>query len=268
MARRNQKGFQFTTGSFLAFGGLVIAAVVAVVFAVYQCSPSFSQARLAAADERALQAIIDKQQSSQNINEEDIPSALAEAKEVNADVCAWVYVPNTNVSLPILQSLDDDRKYVDESLDNSNEVLGATFIEKVNSPFFIDPLTVVYGHAFEDEPDVMLGQLHKFEDKDFFDQNDTFYIYLDEKRFKYKIACACPYVGDHVISLIKASDSEALQRYMTFAMNPGVDSRFIRDVGEVDADVDRIVQFSTCTFPSSSEYRYVVTGVLVGEEWL
>lgn len=258
---------EYTIRGYVVFCVLVIVVVIGGVGLISLSSrDAASSVRDSIGQAQEAKQMIANQSNAQDVGQAEIPEALAQAKAANPDVCAWLYFPNTTVSLPILQSLEDDRKYVDESADGSNEVLGATFIEKANSPYFIDPVTIVYGHAFDDEPDVMLGQLHKFEDKSFFDANDTFYIYLENKVLEYRIACTCPYHGIHILSFIDMGfDDGTLQRYMTYALDPGVDSRFVRDVGQVDASYDRIVQISTCTFPASAEYRYVVTGVLVDE---
>lgn len=248
---------------------VVCAVALALVATVPLASAMFSpEAFQKAADARAVTKMVEAQKAAQDVLEADIPMRLAEAKRANPDVCAWVRFPNTNVSLPILQNVEDDRHYVGTSFDGKDGdegALGAAFIEASSSPYFIDPVTVVYGHAFEDAPDVMLGQLHRFEDKAFFDANDTFLVYLDDRVLEYRIACACVYVCDHIPWVIRAGGEGTLQRYMEYALDPGVDANFVRDVGAVEASSDRIVQFSTCTFPSSTEYRYMVTGVLVGE---
>lgn len=262
--RSLRRGFKFSVPSFVALCLIVAILVTGVVYVVVQWPSSpWSQETQ---DRRAVERMVESQRAAQDVSEEDIPNAFAEAKQKNSDVCAWVFFPNTNISLPILQSLEYDRTYVNRSLDGSSDVLGATFIEKENSPFFIDPVTIVYGHAYEDYPDVMLGELHKFEKKDFFEANDTFYIYLEGKRLEYRIACEGPYVGDHILSVIKAGPEGSLQKYMTYAIDPQMESFRVRDLREIDATKDRIVQFSTCMFPSSGEYRYMVTGLLVNEE--
>lgn len=265
---RKTNDANWTITRYIAFSTISLVLVVGVVAYIWHANPAFSQRAEAEQEYAEVQEMTELQERCQQIEFPDIPEALASAKQTNTDVCAWVYFPNTNVSLPILQSVVNERKYVDESFDGAANVLGATFIEAESSPLFIDPVTIVYGHAFEDFPDVMLGQLHKFKDEKFFIENDTFYIITEEKQLQYRIVSACEFQGDHVPTLLKIAGEGAVQKYMDFVANPGCDPAYVRDVGKLDAHTDRIVQFSTCTMPSSAQYRYIVTGVLVNENLL
>lgn len=138
------------------------------------------------------------------------------------------------------------------------------FVEHAASPYFIDPVTVVCGHAFQDELDVMMGQLHLFEGKEFFDAHDEFRVYLNDRVLTYRIASVCSYVGNNILTYLGQGDEATLQHYMEGVIDPGTDERFVRDVGGMDSRSDRIVQLSTCTVPATAESRFVVTGLLVG----
>ena len=62
------------------------------------------------------------------------------------DVYAWLYVPNTNVNLPVLQRPGDDFFYLDHDRYGEPAVEGAVFSQMANATDFSDPVTVLYGH--------------------------------------------------------------------------------------------------------------------------
>lgn len=209
--------------------------------------------------------LADGQRSAQDVAEGEIPARLAEAMGTNPDVCAWVDVPGTNVSLPVAYDRLGDERYSYGAYDGSNDTFGTLFIQRSSSPYFITPVTIIYGHAFEDVPDVMLGQLHLFEDKGFFDAHDEFHVHLSDRTLVYRIASVAMFNGINIPDYLETGGLELLQEYAELALDP-CDDGLSRDVGPVDMSRDRIVQFSTCTIPATAEYRYIVTGVLV-EEW-
>lgn len=266
-AARRDAGKSGNLGLFLAVGAALIAAVVSLAVLPASCSPeAVGHAREAA----EIGAMVEQRRARQDVALEEVPRALEEAMAASPDVCAWVAVPGTNVSLPVLQSADgDDRAYGSRSLDGESDVLGEAFIERANSPLFIDPVTVVYGHAFDDAPNVAMGQLHLFRDEEFFASHDAFYVNLPDRALEYRIMGAYEVAGEHVLSLLQLGGEGSLERYFRYlAKPPGVAAPFRRNVGALDPDADRVVELSTCTMPASAEYRYVVVGLLVGEESL
>lgn len=253
------------TNSGLDAGGVFFAVlVVAVVAFVIVCAASFATQCV---PRLRFERMVAAQRASQDVAEQDVPATLSAAMAANPDVCAWVDVPGTNVSLPVVRDAEDDGRYIYGSYDGSGSTLGTTFIEYSASPYFIDPVTVLYGHAYEDVSDVMMGQLHRFEDKAFFDAHDEFHVHLSDRVLVYRIASACTVNAVNVTDYIEIGGAWLLQEYADFVVNPYGDG-FTRDVGDLDMAHDRIVQFSTCTIPSTAEYRYFVTGVLVEERHL
>lgn len=267
-ALRPHKRKETTIGVYIA---LSMAAIVIfmVIFGVMPSSCSSDAVkgqRKDAEDEATVRQMVNTQIEVQSIEENDIPEALAATRSANPDACAWLYVLGTDVSLPVMRHSDDDSFYTDHLSDGSEGILGAAFVEHGASPYFIDPVTVVCGHAFEDAINVMMGELHLFESTDFFDTHDEFRIYLTDRVLTYRIASACSYVGDNILTYVGQGDEATLQTYMEGVIDPGIDERFVRDVGEINSKSDRVVQLSTCTLPPTAEARYVVTGVLVDSD--
>ncbi len=216
----------------------------------------------------AVDALLDAQHARQDIGEEDVPAAFAAEREANSDVCAWLCVPGTNVSLPIARRAGDNEHYTVHNSLGQVSGFGSCFMDGANSPGFGDPVTVLYGHSFSDD-DLMLTQLHRFEDREFFEAHDEFRIYLPDRVLTYRIVSARRCSSDRITDMVDFSDRNSVQSYLDFAVSLKTSDGFQRETGDLDAGSDRIVQLSTCTLPEANESaRFLVTGVLVGEQYV
>ena len=108
-----------------------------------------------------------EQQSENSIPDKQIDWEML--KEENADIYAWIYIPNTNIDYPILQHPTDDNYYLQHNLDGSTGYPGCIFTQSMNALDFTDSNTVIYGHNMGDGS--MFHTLHEFEDNIFFDDN-------------------------------------------------------------------------------------------------
>ena len=111
-------------------------------------------------------------------------------KEMNQDVYAWIFMPDTQVDYPILQS-ETDNKYLDTNIDGSKGYPGCIYTNVCNSKNFDDYITVVYGHNMKSGE--MFGSLHSFGDATFFDSYDTFAVETPEKLLTYSVYAAVNY---------------------------------------------------------------------------
>lgn len=189
------------------------------------------------------------------------PIDFQSLKAENNDIYAWIYIPNTKVNLPILQHVENDTYYLDHDQDGNYSVAGAIFTQSMNSTDFSDPVTVVYGHNMKN--DGMFASLHYFEDPDFFNENDTFYIYTQNKILTYTIVSAYQYDNRHIMNSFDFSDPEVRESYFESVSNP--DSLVVNKRDDIQLTEDsKIVQLSTCV--GQDNVRYIVTGVLVDEQ--
>ena len=186
-------------------------------------------------------------------------------KSENPDIYAWIYIPNTNVNLPVLQHVSDDNFYLNHNKDGEYAVEGAIYSQSVNSTDFSDPVTVLYGHNLLNN--TMFTQLHYFENSDFFNDNELMYIYTSGHVLTYRIIAAYQYDNRHIMNSFDFSDPSVGQSYFDFVSNPDALICNVRDDVSLDAAQDKIVQLSTCISGStSSNRRYIVSGVLVDDQ--
>ena len=192
------------------------------------------------------------------------PIDFAALQAENPDLYAWIYVPNTNVNLPVAQRTGDDFFYLDHDRRGDYAVEGTVFSQTANALDFSDPVTVLYGHNIVN--DAMFATLHAYEDPAFFADNPELYVYLPDRILAYEVVAAYEYDDRHILNSFDFSDPAVRTGYFASVLAPDDPKANVRDGAQLDAD-DRIVQLSTCRSALTSDpVRYIVTAVLVGEK--
>ena len=192
------------------------------------------------------------------------PINFAELKEQNPEVYAWIYVPGTDVNLPVVQSTTDDNFYLNHNIDGDYAVEGAIYSQSMNAADFSDPVTVLYGHNLVNGS--MFSTLHYFENEDFFAQHDTMYIYTLGHILTYKVVSAYQYDDRHILNSFDFSDPSVVRTYFDYVMAPNSLVENVRQGVTLQTN-DKIVQLSTCTDTvNHTDTRYLVTGVLTDDQ--
>ena len=188
----------------------------------------------------------------------DFPSLKAE----HPDIYAWVTIPDTGVNHPIVRSTTDDNYYLYHDLDGNYTIYGSVFTQSMNATDFSDPVTIVYGHHTDNG--TMFSDLRNFTDKDYFDAHEEMYIYTPGHILTYRIISAYEYDNRHIMNSFDFSDPQVRQDYFASVLSPTSMQVNVREGAALSAD-DKIVQLSTCVEGNSAS-RYIVTGVLVGDQ--
>ena len=193
----------------------------------------------------------------------DNPIRFEELWSVNPSVYAWIYVPDTGVDYPILQSAsdEDDNLYLHHNIYKEYEYQGTIYTQKGNSRDFTDRVTVVYGHNMLN--DSMFSNLDMFLDKDFFDEHPQFFIYTPGHILTYEIVSAHQYDKRHILNSFDFSDDEVFADWLSVIRNPQTMVSNVRDGIELTLD-SKIVTLSTCIHRGAA--RYLIQGVLVSDE--
>lgn len=179
-------------------------------------------------------------------------------KERNPDVYAWIWIPGTNIDYPILQStVEADDYYLNTTIDGQYGLPGSIYTEKYNSQYFTDPVTVVYGHELKDG--TMFSELHKYEDKAFFDQYPYIYIYQPGLALKYQIFAAVSFDDRYILGNYNFMDTNDFQKYLDELLN-SINGNVNRDV--YVAQETTILTLSTC-ISAYPDQRWLVNGAVV-----
>lgn len=181
-------------------------------------------------------------------------------QQQNEDAYAWIQIPGTSISLPVVQSADEEDFYLDHDLDGNDDFMGTLYTQPLNAKDFSDPVTVIYGHTFP-KHGTMFTDLHELEDPAVFDALDEFRIYTPHVVYTYAVIAAYETDNQHILRSMGS-----VEDYFGSVLDHEEESAQVREGSALDARKDKIVQLSTCTIPSDPEKRFIVTGALLSQQ--
>ncbi|MGN0452299.1 MAG: class B sortase [Ruminococcus sp.] len=191
------------------------------------------------------------------------PVNFKELRSLNPDLYAWIKIPGTAVDYPVAQSSnEDDNYYLHHNYLGNYEFAGTIYSQRHNSKYFIDRVTVLYGHNMLNGS--MFASLHDFSDKEFFEENQYIYIYIDGHIFTYQIFASYDYDDRHILNSFNFSDDEVYEQYLYDCLHPHSSNALVREGAELSLE-DKILTLSTCT-NYNSNLRFLVQGVLIDDQ--
>lgn len=178
--------------------------------------------------------------------------------ELNPDVYAWLEIPGTIISYPVLQHATDDAYYLNHTIDYREGRPGAIYSERYNETDFSEFIHILYGHNMRNGS--MFADLHKYEDQEFLNENSEIYIYTPDRIFVYQIFAAVVTGDRHIMYLYDFSSEAGKQQYLD-DLYKKTDSRNRYLEGVEVTTEDKILTLSTCVY-GEKDRRYLVNGVL------
>lgn len=197
-----------------------------------------------------------------NTDSDDVkcPVDFESLNDINSDIYAWLDVPGTNISYPVLQNENDDTFYLNHNSDKEYSSNGAIFSEhKYNSKSFTDPITVLYGHDMMSGK--MFGELQEdYSNYDFLKENNEIIVYTPNEELHYKIFASTPYYSMHLLHYYDFQKSYVFNQFFDELYNyRTMSSIYLQD--EKPNSGDKVLVLSTCMNTGENK-RYLVMGVL------
>ncbi|MDR2042760.1 MAG: class B sortase [Clostridium sp.] len=183
---------------------------------------------------------------------------FAAVQKENADIYAWIYIPDTNVDYPVLQHPTDDSYYLNYNLDGTKGYPGCIYTERVNAKDFMDFNTLIYGHNMKNGS--MFHDLHQYADLSFLEEHPYVYLYLPDKTLKYQVFAAYRYDDRHIMYSFDFASEAVRNGYLEGIFNIRELNSAIRKDVTVTAD-DHVITLSTCV--TGTDYRFLVQAVLM-----
>ena len=175
------------------------------------------------------------------------------------DIYAWIYIPGTNINYPILQREGNDEYYLNHTYDGRQRVEGAIFTDsEYNKKDFKDANTVIYGHNMKNGS--MFQNLHKYKNKQFFQEHTELYIYQEGRILRYRIFAAYVYDSRHLMMSFDFENPFEFDAYLNSVLTKKDMSSNIDTTVSVTSD-DYIITLSTCN--NNPAQRYLVQAVLL-----
>ena len=192
----------------------------------------------------------------------EIPIDFEALWQINPDIYAWVEVPGTAISYPVLHRAGDDGFYTNHSSDGAYYSGGSVYSEDYNSEDFTDPMTVLYGHNLRNG--TMFAQLNDFADVTVFADHPRIYVYLPDRALVYDIFAAAPHSNEHLLGCHDFADQEDFTAFYTdFAATRSMGANFRTTLFPMYG-TDRVLTLSTC-YRGNNQQRFLVMGRLIAE---
>ncbi len=191
-----------------------------------------------------------------------IPVDFQELQKQNADIYAWIRIPDTPIDYPILQKIEEDDYYLNRTVDGKEGLPGSIMTEySYNPTAFRDPVTVVYGHNMLN--DSFFSHLVDYQDPDFREAHKTIEIYTSDHIYTYQVFAAVTYDNRHILDTYDCDTKEGYQAFLNSLSELRYMPTWIEEPLTVTTD-DRIIVLSTCN--GNAEQRFLVGAVLVNEQ--
>ncbi len=177
------------------------------------------------------------------------------------DIYAWLTIPGTDISYPVVQHPTDDEYYLKRDIYGRSSADGALFTQAgYNDAVLGDTVTVIYGHRMNSG--AMFGQLQPLYlgDADF-SQINEFTVYLPDREEHYRIFAAVPHSNEHILYQYDFSDPERYQAFLDSVYDL-TDSAANYDEDAAAQVGDKLVILSTC-LKTNRTNRFLVIGKLV-----
>lgn len=166
------------------------------------------------------------------------------------DVIGWLYIPDTPINYPIMQS-DDNDYYLSHAYDGGYLKAGSIFLDYRCENRFMNPVNIIYGHNMRNGS--MFAGVLKFADSAYFDSHRYGWIATPETVYRIDFfSCAKADMNDELYDgsmpvsqwIPHIADMSAVSR----------DAEFSED--------DRFISLSTCSYEFQNA-RTILTGKLV-----
>lgn len=180
----------------------------------------------------------------------DFPALM----EINTDVRAWLYSPDTKINYPVVQAENNDY-YLHRLVDKSYNPGGTLFIDYRCEGDFSGRNTVIYGHHMGDGS--MLASIVDYKDQEYYDAHPVMYLNTPDGDYRLDVVCGFTTYFDSRAYIYEFESRTEFEEWFSL----------MRSYSDFECDVtvgsdDRLVTLSTCTYEYDNA-RYVVMAKLV-----
>lgn len=178
-----------------------------------------------------------------------------ELSKMNSDSVAWIRIPNTNISYPILQAKDNDY-YLTHNIKKEKNGAGWIFADYRNNFEILDKNTIIYGHNRRNG--TMFSNLKSYLDTSYCSDENHKYINFNTKNKKY-IA--------EIFSVYKITSNKVTlpaQFENTDELSQTIDAWKTSSIYDFQSDIstnDNILTLYTCD--NNTTYRILIHAKLI-----
>ena len=122
--------------------------------------------------------IVPGKDNAENLQMDHLPELDEEMlKDQNHEYAAWIYIPDTVISYPVVFP-EDNKTYLTQGFEKNRHSYGCLFFDASAKPFSMVN-TVIHGHNMRSGD--MFGSLKNYLKQDYADQHTELYLLIDGK---------------------------------------------------------------------------------------
>ena len=157
------------------FNIIIIICLGVFCYSGYQLYLIFAENNVVKKETKELKEIVNK------ATEEGTDIDWDALKAKNEDIVAWIYIPDCDISYPVVQG-DDNAYYLTHTIEKQYNNNGSVFLDYQNNPAFLDDNSIMYGHSVEGGG--MCTDLKKYADESFFNEHKTIYFLTPDANYE------------------------------------------------------------------------------------
>ena len=173
-------------------------------------------------------------------------------RQVNPEVLGWLWLPNTQISYPLMQGTDNEY-YLHNTWKNEPNELGAIFLDYRSAPDFSDFNTLIYGHRMQS--DAMFATLRFYAEQAHWESAPLVYVRAGDTVYTFTIFAAYEAPVTQPLYLPALTDAAQVDAVLQYAQEASV-----LDTGLTPGAEDHILTLVTCTGHGHAS-RWIVQAV-------
>lgn len=190
--------------------------------------------------------------------QEDMLQQMALLHEENKDCVGWLYVPNTNVSYPVMQRHEDESYYLNHNFWRKVSNSGSLILDNDSNLNIDNANLIVHGHHMKSGE--MFGELLNYKDEEYGKKHSIIHLVTEDEVRTYQLFGA-------FYSQVFYQKDEVFKYYNYFGGDRNQYDEFVENVKllscydtKVDSSYgDEFITLSTCSYHTENG-RFVVVG--------
>ena len=183
-------------------------------------------------------------------------------QQENPDIFAWLYVPGTDIDTPVLLSARSDDFYQNHTSNGEEGQDGALYTEMPNMMNMCDFNTIIHGKDSKERD--LFASLHRFEEPEFFQENEKFYLYLPDNVLTYEVFAAYYDEGSDILRRFDYTTYAGCEAYLRQVYGSREMGKQQRE-GWDDLTPYHFIVTLNGEVRGGEDKQYVVLGALVGD---
>lgn len=166
----------------------------------------------------------------------------------NADMAAWLVVPDTRIDYPVMWTPRDENYYLRRGFDGQDDQNGCLILDTDSC---VDPMTtnlIIHGHNMKSG--AMFGDLDKYQDESYFQEHREMQLHTEDGLHTYEVIAVFRSQvykkTDQVFKFYQFFQADTQEEFDDFYNN--IKELSLYDTGVTAEFGDRFLTLSTCSY--------------------